>query len=403
MGGPLGVRCSGPLTPFVDGIAGELCRLGYARDTMRTQLRLWAQLSRWLDGEGLPPGRLTDVIIDRFLEVRRRTHTALYSPKALMPGLEYLRTLGVVPEGPQPSASTPVEVVLARFREYLRVERGVLESTAEAYARRVRPFLEDRVRGGALELETLSARDVSAFAAARLPGMAPSFAKSTVTALRSLLGFLHVTGMITGPLAAAVPTVACWRLAGLPTGLNPAQVRALLAACDRSTPVGRRDFAVMIMLVRLGLRAGEVAALTLPDIDWRAGALTVQGKGNRHEDLPMPVDVGSALADYLRHGRPAGLTCRWVFVTAHAPHRGLHRRSVSTLVGRAAHRAGVGTVHAHRLRHTAARVLRAGAPLEEVGQLLRHRSNASTAIYAKVDSRRLAELARPWPTGAAQP
>jgi site-specific recombinase XerD len=157
------------------------------------------------------------------------------------------------------------------------------------------------------------------------------------------------------------------------------------------------------MLARLGLRSAEVSALALSDIDWRAGTVCIHGKGNRHELLPLPVDVGSAVAEYLRYGRPPQALVRAVFVTARAPHRALNRKSMGTLVARAARRAGLGTMHAHRLRHTVATAtLAAGAPLAEVGQLLRHVSSASTAIYAKVDHHRLAELARPWPTLAGQ-
>lgn len=404
MGGSLGVRFPGPLAPFVDGLAGELRNLGYRPSTVRVHVQLWAQLSGWLVGQGLEPAELTGEAIDRFLVERRRTHAVLHSAQALAPGLAFLRREGVIPATSEPvRASTAVDAVLERFQSYLRVERGVLESTAETYAHRGRPFLENLVRGGVLDLASLTAGDVCGFAAGWLPGLSQSSAKSFVTALRSLLRFLHVSGELPTSLAGSVPTAASWRLAGLPIGLTPTQVQALLGACDRVTPVGRRDFAVVLLLSRLGLRSAEVAALSLTDLDWRAGLLMVHGKGNRHEQLPLPVDVGAALVEYLQHGRPAQTSTRSVFVTARAPHRTLNRGSVGTLVARAARRAGLGTVHAHRLRHTVATaVLAAGAPLPEVGQLLRHRSSASTAIYAKVDDRRLAELARPWPSAGGQ-
>lgn len=288
-----------------------------------------------------------------------------------------------------------------QFRNYLLVQRGLAETSAETYALRARPFLTTRARGDSLDLESLTAADVSDFVAGWLPGLAKAPARSTVTALRSLLSFLHATGIIGTPLASAVPTVASWRLAGLPIGLSQTQVHALQGACDRSTVVGRRDFAMLTLLVRLGLRAGEVAALTLDDIDWRSGTLRIRGKANSHEQLPLPVDVGTALSSYLEHGRPPSASGRAVFIRAKAPYRALDRKSISTMVARAARRAGIGTVHAHRLRHTlATAVLREGASLDEVGQLLRHRSRGSTAIYAKVDQDRLLLLARPWPTPA---
>jgi integrase/recombinase XerD len=201
-------------------------------------------------------------------------------------------------------------------------------------------------------------------------------------------------------LASAVPSVAGWKLAGLPRALTPAQQRALLASCDRRTSTGRRDYAIVLLLARLGLRSGEVARLGLGDIDWHAGELRVVGKGNRGESLPLPADVGAAITAYLRRGRPASAESRSVFVRVHAPHRALTPGGVGNVVNAAGERAGLGHVHAHQLRHTAATaMLRAGSPLAEVGQVLRHRSTFNTAIYAKVDQDALAVLARPWPAG----
>jgi integrase/recombinase XerD len=223
-----------------------------------------------------------------------------------------------------------------------------------------------------------------------------------VSALRSLLGWLHVTGQVPVSLAAATPSVAGWRLSSLPKGLEPAELRRLLAGCDRRTPAGRRDFAVMLLLARMGLRAGEVAALGLDDIDWRHGELVVVGKGNRSERLPLPDEIGAAIVAYLRRGRPGDAEGRSVFVRVHAPHRPLTTGGVTMIVFDGAQRAGFPKMHAHRLRHTAATaMLRGGAPLAEVGQVLRHRSAMSTAIYAKVDHAALAVLARPWPVDPA--
>jgi len=220
----------------------------------------------------------------------------------------------------------------------------------------------------------------------------------TVCALRSLLGFLHLRGLIAGPLGEAVPSTASWRLSGLPRALEREQVSRLLESCDRATGAGRRDFAILTLLVRLGVRAGEVAGLRLEDIDWRAGELVVVGKGSRSERLPVPVDVGEAIAGYLRAGRPGTAQDRSLFVRVRAPHRGLTAGGITQVVVSAARRAGLGQIHAHRLRHTAATMmLWAGAPLEEIGQVLRHRQALTTAIYAKVDRDALRQLARPWP------
>lgn len=237
------------------------------------------------------------------------------------------------------------------------------------------------------------------FLTTRLPWMTRKTAQMTACALRSFLRFLHDQQILPVSLADAVPAVAHRRLSGLPEPLAQEEVAALLHACDRSTAVGRRDFAVITVLHRLGLRCGELAGLRLDDVDWQVGVVTIDGKGDRTDRLPLPVDVGEVIVDYLRDGRPE-TTARTVFVKAVAPHTPLTYSGLSCIVARAAKRAGLGTIHAHRLRHTAAsRTLNAGASLEEVSHLLRHASPATTAIYAKTDQTRLAGLARPWPTG----
>jgi len=239
-----------------------------------------------------------------------------------------------------------------------------------------------------------------AFVVDRCPSQSRSPAKLTATALRSFLSFLYVEGMTERSLVAAVPSVAGWRLAGLPKGLEPKELRSLLTSCDRRTQQGRRDFAILTVLARLGLRAGEVAALLLDDIDWRAGTLVVRGKGNIIESLPLPPDVGEAVVAYLRRGRPGSAKGRPVFVRVKAPHRALSSGGVTQVVAAAARRAGLGQIHAHRLRHTVAtQMLQAGASLTEVGQLLRHRRVLTTAIYAKVNREALRMIARPWPGG----
>jgi site-specific recombinase XerD len=358
---------------------------------------LWAQLSGWLAGQGLQADDLTGERIEAFLAGRRRVPGYLYTVRALAPGLSVLRRVGAIPQ-PPPMRESPVDVVERQFHDYLLAERGLAAASADTYVVRVQPFLLERARRGPLDLRSLSAAEVRDFAAAWLPELSIAPARSTVTALRSFLSFLHATGVIAEPLAEVVPTVPSWSLTGLARGLTTVQIRALLDSCDQATAVGRRDYAILIVLSRLGLRGGEVAALQLEDIDWRAGLVMVRGKANRQEQLPLPADVGAAVARYLEHARPPDTSARAVFLRAKAPCRGLGHQSVSTMVARAAQRAGLGTVHAHRLRHAVATgLLDGGASLDEIGQLLRHRSRASTAIYAKVDQPRLAQLARPWP------
>lgn len=401
---PSRARVTGPLQPYAAGFVAELARLGYTNGSACGQMFLMAHVSRWLAGEGLDAGELTPGTAERFLAARRAaSYAQLRTAKALQPLLGYLRRLGVVPGAPPPTPEGPVGELLARYRRYLVTERGVGAATAADYAAKTRPFLAARLEAGAAGLATLTAADVTAFITGACPLMRKGTAKLTVTALRSLLGYLHVAGDIPGPLAWAVPAVATWRLASLPAPLEPGQVAAMLAGCDTSTAAGRRDLAMLTLLARLGMRAGEVAALSLDDIGWRAGEVTVTGKGRRSERLPLPPDVGEAVAAYLRGGRPEPFEgTRRLFLRLHAPHQGLTTGGVTQAVFAAAQRAGLGRVYAHRLRHSAATgMLRAGASLPEVGQVLRHRRLLSTAIYAKTDVPALRALARPWPGGAA--
>lgn len=405
MENPLPVAVFGPLEPFAARFASSLIHQGYRRQSALIQIHLFGHLSAWLVDEGLEPGDLSETDVQRFLAARRRTGATRYvSEKAMRAILTYLRGEGVVSVPAVVAISGPVETTLERYRQYLTQERGLEATTARLYIHLVRPFVSARMSldGLSLEWASLRAADVIGFVVTRTPQQSRGAAKLTVTALRSLLGFLHVDGRIARPLTGAVPSVAGWRLAGLPKGLKPRDIQALFASCDRRGRTGRRDFAVLTMLTRLGLRASEVATLRLDDIDWRTGTMVVRGKGRHVEQLPFPSDVGDAVVGYLRRGRPVTAMDRALFVRVKAPHRGLTALGVSAIVATAARRAGLGRIHAHRLRHTAAiQLLRAGAPLPEIGQLLRHRRAQTTAIYAKVDRAALRTIARPWPGGVA--
>lgn len=392
------VRVTGPLEPYAVGFGAELCRLGYTPLSAANQLRLMAHLSRWLAAQGLDSAGLAPAGVAGFLAARRAAgYTQWLSVRGLEPLLGYLREVGVAPRPVAPVVVAPVEVLLERYRGYLIGERGLTAATVRGYVDLVRPFLAARAGADGLGLDALTAAEVSAFVLSAVRGRCSGSAKLLVTALRSLLRFLHVAGMLPAALAPAVPSAAGWRLAGLPQALDAGQLHWLLIGCDRDTATGLRDFAILTLLVRLGLRRGEVAALMLDDIDWRAGEIVIRGKSDRQERLPLPVDVGAAVVAYLRR-RPVAQGCRAVFLRARAPHRALNAATVTSIVSCAGNRAGLGQIGAHRLRHTAAtQMLRAGAPLTEIGQVLRHRSALSTAIYAKVDRDALRALARPWP------
>lgn len=400
---PRGVRFTGPLTPVAAGLREELAARGYVSSSATLQLQLAAHLSRWLEEHGMGMADLDGRVLGQFLADRRVDHTNLSSLQALAPTLEYLRRTGQVPPPELSVPVGPVEEALARFEEYLLVQRSVSAAVAQAYLRWVRPFVAQLpVVGDELALAGLDAAQVSRFVTGHLPGLSRKNAQMTATSLRSFLRFAHVEGLVGVDLAPAVPPFAFRRQSGLPEPLTVQQVQALTDACDPCTAVGRRDLAVITFLVRLGLRCGEVADMVLEDLDWTGGTITVHGKGGRIDVMPLPVDVGQVLVSYLRQGRPS-TTERVVFLTAVAPIRALSRSGLSCIVARAARRAGLGTIHAHRLRHTAASAtLNAGATLEQVSHLLRHVSPATTAVYAKTDLARLSTLARPWPTSGSR-
>lgn len=401
MGRPTGALVRGPLQPLARGLLSEQVELGYSWTAQRSRLRLLAELSCWMAARSVGLGDLTLLLFDEFLgEARSLCPGARWcSPMSERQLLGYLRGLGVLPEPEVPVLSDPVDRLLSEFAEYLVRERGLAagSSTVRDYRRVARLFLSGRVgRDGGLEL--LTAGDVTGFVLAecRRLGSARS-GKLIVTVLRGLLRFLYLEGLTASDLTGAVPLVAGWRGASLPKALDPEHVRRMLASCDRATATGRRDFAIVLLLARLGLRSGEVAAIQLSDLDWRAGDLVIRGKGDRHERLPLPQDVGEALVDYLCHGRP-DRNGPYLFAKVHAPFGPLSGGTVRMVVHYACDRAGIPRVGAHRLRHTVAtEVLRAGAPLEEIASLLRHRRHATTVLYAKVDWDRLRELARPWP------
>ncbi|HZN70265.1 MAG TPA: site-specific integrase [Micromonosporaceae bacterium] len=397
-------RVGGPLGPFARGFQAELVEQGYRPSSVVRWLRYVAQLSAWLGGRDLTVGDLAPSRVEEFLDevawtsaYRRRT-MGLTCRRLL----GYLRGVGAVPVDAPAVCREPAQRLLADFGAYLVRERGVSSCTGTVrdYQRVGRLFLSTVDTGGG-SLACLTTADVTRFVLVRCRGRSVRWGRMLVTALRSLLRFAYLEGLTAGDLAAAVPSVASWRGASLPRGVDAKQVTQLLGSCDRRTSAGRRDFAVLTLLARLGLRIGEVAALRVGDVDWRAGEITIRGKADRHERLPLPHDVGEALAGYLLRGRPHRAGAH-LFVQVRAPYGPVTRNSVGEIVARAAHRAGLPRLGAHRLRHTVATdLLRAGAPLAEIAGVLRHRSTATTAIYAKVDRSALRGLAHPWPGGAA--
>lgn len=395
---------AGPLASHIERFAVMLASRGYARSTARDKLCLLAHLSEWLRQRTLGAADLDEQVIDRFRRHRlRRGRVDRATVPTCRALLAFLRESGDVIAPNEVITHSALDRLEHDYAHYLTRERGLAPVTLLNYVPIARCFLRECFGDAAPRLGALCARDVHRFILHQSRIVSRRRAQLIVTALRSFLRYLHVRGDISTELAGVVPAVASWRLTELPKALPPAQVERLLHCCDRATPAGRRDYAILLLLARLGLRAGEVVAMTLDDIDWETGVVNVRGKGARYEPLPLPQDVGEALVDYLRHVRPQCETRR-VFVRLHAPRRGfVSSCAIDDIVERALARAGLNPAFkgAHLLRHSlATRLLKHGASLAEIGELLRHRRPETTQIYAKVDLAALRMLAQPWPGGA---
>ncbi len=395
----------GPLARDLDGFAVALAAQGYPRQTVANKLRLVRHLSLWLESEGLGAEALHEGRFETFLLTRGPRRVPQGEAATGRQLLSHLRHEGRIPEAPEDTVSADaIARIEGTYERFLVQERGLSPATVINYLPVVHAFLSESFGARAVALETLGARDVNRFIVRHSEGFARSHAKSLATALRSFLRHLHQRGDLAADLAGAIPPITNWRLSGLPKSLSPEKVESVLASCDRSAAVGRRDHAVLLLLARLGLRGGEVAALTLDDLDWDTGLVTLSGKGQRREALPLPEDVGKALAAYLRDGRPPCGTRR-VFVRAIAPHRGFSSTAaVCDIVRRALGRAGIDAPlkGAHLLRRSlACAMLSNGASPEEIGQILRHRHPETTQIYAKLDLEALRALAPAWPGGAS--
>jgi site-specific recombinase XerD len=394
----------GLLGPYVDVFAARLREEGYARRTARYQIELISAFGRWLSRRGVETGNLDSEVIERFIRYRCRRGQRWSGDRApLMRLLRQLQSDGLV-AAPRPVAvDGHLDLIENAYREYLDEDRQLERCTQANYLRYVHSFLSERYGTAKPRLAHLTASDVIRFIQRHVHDGCRKRAKLMVTALRSFFRFLRLHGDVRVDLAACVPTIPDWRMTGLPQALQPDEVERLLNTCDRSTGMGRRNYAILLLLARLGLRAGEVVSLTLEDIDWEAGEITVSGKNRRPNLLPLPDEVGRALANYLRRGRPRCSTRR-VFVRARAPCAGFASAgAIATLVSDAINRAGLCPLHkgAHLLRHTlATQMLRRGASLSEIGEVLGHRHPNTTSIYAKVDLVRLRTLVCRWPGGA---
>jgi integrase/recombinase XerD len=392
-----------PLGPYIDSYAAEMNSEGYAQQTSEVQIRLVVDFGYWLARRRMQAQEINAELFQPYLRARaRRRRPTRNDLSALHRLLDLLVRQGVV-SAPVLPAPTLAERLQSEFRRYLQQERALASTTQTHYVRFLSEFLKERFGAGRVELSELCAADVTGFVRRRAVTIQSKRVQLMTTALRSFLRFARYRGDIDHDLAACVPAVTNWKLSTIPRALPHDQVELVLASIDRKTAIGRRDYAILLILARLGLRGGEIRMLTLEDLDWQEGLITVRGKAGRYSQLPLPADVGAAIADYLRHGRPTA-SSRCVFLRTKAPVRGFQGQcGIGSIVRHTLERAGIDAPRkgAHQFRHSlACQMLQQGASLSEIGELLRHRSPQTTAIYAKVDVASLATLALPWPGGA---
>lgn len=393
----------GPLDNYIPVFTSLLSSEGFTPASLRSKTQIVRNFSFWIGKRQIKVCELDEGTIDTFFKqhprpgyVRRGDFSTLCSLLEWLREIQELKAL--LPEDDK----SELDRIECNFSRHLELERGLSQATLHNYLPIIRRFLTERFGSDAVVLIEIDASDVTQFVVRYARTMSCRRAQLMTSALRGFFRFLYFRGDIGSDLASSVPTVADWKMSELPKSLEPEEVERLLQNCDRCTAIGQRDYAVLILLARLGLRAGEVVAMTLDDIDWEAGLITIRGKGARHDQLPIPQDVGEALATYLRHGRPPCDTRR-VFIRARAPHRGFSSSvAIADIVRRALTRAGLDPIRkgAHLLRHSlATKMLQQGACLAEIGQILRHSTQNTTEIYTKVDLAALSELSQPWPGG----
>ena len=393
----------GPLVPWLSGLAESLRTQRFPHQTIHRELRRLVQFSEWLEQQQIELSSLSSDDVVQYLQTRPLCSQLQESRAPLRRLMEYLRSEDVIDKEEPPPSPTPIERCVQGYVEHLRTQRGLADSTIVHYAHHARNFLQHRFGSGRLVLSHLNADDVIAFIRHEIARLSRPRSKTTVCgSLRAFLRYVHVQADGMPDLASHVPRVASWPMTSVPQGIAADQAQKLLQSVDRNTPVGRRDYAILLLLARLGLRAGAVVSLTLEDLDWTAGTLTVTLKRARHSVYPLTVEIGEAIADYLQNGRPESNE-RQVFLHARAPFRPFPRGcNLADMIRCRIDRAGVEapTRGTHQFRHAlATQMQRKGVSLSEIGDVLGHRSANTTRIYAKVDVVALRTLALPWPGG----
>jgi len=394
----------GPLVPYLRAFAESLSQQGYSRIYLRRHLMLAACFSQWLKSRHVRSHCITSELSSRYLRCRHRQRRATRGdPASLSHLITFLRDRRLIPaEKNLMPPLAPAQLCVQGYERYLRQDRALAKATILNYVPFVQDFLTDRFGRGQAKLSRMSAADVVRFVQSRAPRLHVKRAKLMTTALRSFFQYARLRGQVKLDLAAAVPSVANWSMASIPRAIGPDQTQKLLASIDRQSALGRRDYAILLLLARLGLRSGEVASLELDDVNWSAGQLGVRGKGGRRTEIPLPAEVGGAIAAYLRRGRPDSPSRR-IFLRCKAPTRGFQGASgVGSIVRHRLLRAKISapTCGAHQFRHgLASQMLHQGASLAEIGALLGHQHPDTTRIYTKIDLKALHTLAQPWPGG----
>jgi site-specific recombinase XerD len=391
------------LDPYVESFEESLSSRNYKPATLKNYRYLLKRFGRLLDAEGIAPSSLTPALA---VELGQRL-PATPKNRVKLPNLArlfvaHLIEIGIATRPPLTPAQAERAELLGNFETYLIRQRGLSPRTIYHVLRFADRFLDHRFGSNMLDLPALNVRDVVAFMEHLLTRKRPFRDKTPATHLRSFFQYLFAQGLTTTNLSLCVPRAHKPWGARLPRHLSPDEVEAVVASVRSNPRRGARDYAMLLLMARLGLRAPEIIAIQLDDIDWRTGELMVRGKGQQHDRLPIPPDVGEAISEYLREDRSSAIT-RALFVTHRAPNRPFKDSQViNTILKEAFAATGVKPptpyVGSHVLRHSlATNMVRAGASLEEIGDLLRHRSRATTMIYAKVDTEGLRSIAQPWP------
>jgi len=390
------------LGSHLDEYCSWLVELGYQTRTVRNKLYVLAEFAHWMAKQHLDLADLDEESVDEYLKFRRhRTRRQNGARLTVLQLLGRLRSAGVIPVPAPTRDCSALGALLGRYETYLCEERALGQETRTDYLKTARQFAIDCLGARAARFNRLRHSHVREFLLACIRRVGPKRAQSIRSGLRSFLRFLFLRSEIQTDLALAVPTIRRWQLSSVPRYVAVSDVERVLRACDLSSAIGRRDRAILLLLARLGLRGCEIRELELDDLRWREGEIVVRGKGSIRDRLPLLSDVGEALALYLERDRPR-CNSRRVFIRWRAPYRGYARPcTVSAIVARALARAGLAPPvrGAHLFRHSlATAMVRRGASLDEIGQVLRHRSPSTTEIYAKLDFDALRDVAMPWPT-----